>query len=184
MTTATSPADALAERLTGATLGALELVSVHLGAELGMYGSLAQHGPQTADEPAGTAGIAKRYARGGSGGDTYHAGNPSFLTNVEFRGEDGVDTAGYAGSAARWAAGVCGSATTAWATDGRFGLDTDNVGLRFEEFETSSGDYASRVYIAADGVEFLASRRRDGSQAENGEGPDGATGRAAQRRRR
>jgi hypothetical protein len=60
----------------------------------------------------------------------------------------------------------------------------DNVGLRFEEFETSSGDYAPRVYIAADGVEFLASRRRDGSQAEYGEGPDGATGRAAQRRRR
>ena len=47
--------------------------------------------------------------------------------------------------------------------------------LRFEEFETSSGEYASRVYIAADAVEFLASRRRDGSEADNGEGPDGPT---------
>ena len=43
--------------------------------------------------------------------------------------------------------------------------------LRFEEFETSGGDYASRVYIVADWVEFLASRRRDGSQADNGEHP-------------
>ena len=47
--------------------------------------------------------------------------------------------------------------------------------LRFEEFETSSGEYASRVYIAADAVEFLASRRRDGSQPDNGEGPEGTT---------
>jgi single-strand DNA-binding protein len=43
--------------------------------------------------------------------------------------------------------------------------------LRFEEFETRGGDYASRVYIVADAVEFLASRRRDGSQADNGQGP-------------
>jgi single-strand DNA-binding protein len=46
--------------------------------------------------------------------------------------------------------------------------------LRFEEFETSSGDYASRVYIAADQVEFLASRRnRDGSQSDHGREPEG-----------
>ena len=45
--------------------------------------------------------------------------------------------------------------------------------LRFEEFETKAGDYASRVYIAADAVEFLNSRRRsDDSQAENGQEPD------------
>ena len=43
--------------------------------------------------------------------------------------------------------------------------------LRFEEFETKSGDYASRVYIVADAVEFLASRRRDGSQADDAQGP-------------
>ena len=39
--------------------------------------------------------------------------------------------------------------------------------LRFEEFETSGGDYASRVYIVADAFEFLPSRRRGDSQAEN-----------------
>jgi single-strand DNA-binding protein len=45
--------------------------------------------------------------------------------------------------------------------------------LRFEEFETKGGDYASRVYIVADAVEFLASRRRrDDSHAENGQEPD------------
>jgi single-strand DNA-binding protein len=38
----------------------------------------------------------------------------------------------------------------------------------FEEFETKGGDYASRVYIVADVVEFLASRR-DGSQADDGD---------------
>src|SRR5918994_1350133 len=63
MTTATSPADALADRLFGATLGALELFSVYLGAELGLYRTLAQNGPQTADELARAAGIAPRYAR-------------------------------------------------------------------------------------------------------------------------
>jgi 2-polyprenyl-3-methyl-5-hydroxy-6-metoxy-1,4-benzoquinol methylase len=62
MTTATSPADTLAERLTGATLGALELLSVYLGAELGLYRALVQNGPQTADELARAAGIAPRYA--------------------------------------------------------------------------------------------------------------------------
>jgi single-strand DNA-binding protein len=44
--------------------------------------------------------------------------------------------------------------------------------LHFEEFETSSSEYALRVYIVADQVEFLASRRsRDGSQADNGQEP-------------
>jgi single-strand DNA-binding protein len=44
--------------------------------------------------------------------------------------------------------------------------------LRFEEFETKGGDYAARVYIVADAVEFLASRRRDGdSQADDAQGP-------------
>jgi single-strand DNA-binding protein len=38
--------------------------------------------------------------------------------------------------------------------------------LRFEEFETKGGDYASRVYIAADAVEFLARRADPGVSAE------------------
>lgn len=45
--------------------------------------------------------------------------------------------------------------------------------LRFEEFETKGGDYAARVYIVADDVEFLASRRRDGAEADNGPEPTG-----------
>src|SRR5688572_11568368 len=63
MTTATSRSDALAQRLFGATLGALELYSVYVGVELGLYRALEQDGPQTADELAGAAGIAPRYAR-------------------------------------------------------------------------------------------------------------------------
>jgi 2-polyprenyl-3-methyl-5-hydroxy-6-metoxy-1,4-benzoquinol methylase len=63
MTTAISRTDALAERLFGATLGALELFSVYLGAELGLYRPLVQDGPQTADGLASAAGIAPRYAR-------------------------------------------------------------------------------------------------------------------------
>jgi SAM-dependent methyltransferase len=56
-------AEALANRLFGATLGALELFSVYLGAELGLYRTLAEYGPLT---PAGLGergGIAERYAR-------------------------------------------------------------------------------------------------------------------------
>jgi single-strand DNA-binding protein len=42
--------------------------------------------------------------------------------------------------------------------------------LRFEEFETKAGGYASRVYLIADQVEFLASPRRRGEQpGENGQ---------------
>jgi hypothetical protein len=63
MTTATSSADALAERLFGSTLGALELFSVYLGTELGLYRALEQHGPLTSPELADRAGIAPRYAR-------------------------------------------------------------------------------------------------------------------------
>jgi SAM-dependent methyltransferase len=62
-TTPTDRADALAERLFGATLGALELFSVYLGAELGLYRRLADEGPFTAEGLAGRAGIAPRYAR-------------------------------------------------------------------------------------------------------------------------
>ena len=56
-------ADALAERLFGATLGALELFSVYLGVELGLYRALERHGALTPDELADRAGIAPRYAR-------------------------------------------------------------------------------------------------------------------------
>ncbi|HZO60160.1 MAG TPA: class I SAM-dependent methyltransferase [Solirubrobacterales bacterium] len=62
-TTVHDRTDALAERLFGATLGALELFSVYLGAELGLYRVLAAKGPLTATELAERAGIALRYAR-------------------------------------------------------------------------------------------------------------------------
>ena len=63
MTTTTSRTDALAERLFTASLGALELFSVYLGAELGLYHALDRNGPLTADGLARAAGIAPRYAR-------------------------------------------------------------------------------------------------------------------------
>jgi 2-polyprenyl-3-methyl-5-hydroxy-6-metoxy-1,4-benzoquinol methylase len=62
MTTTTDRTDALAERLFAATLGALELCSIYLGSELGLYGTLAHHGPLTSNELAEHAGIAPRYA--------------------------------------------------------------------------------------------------------------------------
>ncbi|WP_306212104.1 class I SAM-dependent methyltransferase [Actinoplanes sp. RD1] len=55
-------AEALADRLLTDTLGALELFSVFLGRELGLYEALAA-GPCTAGGLARTAGIAPRYAR-------------------------------------------------------------------------------------------------------------------------
>jgi ubiquinone/menaquinone biosynthesis C-methylase UbiE len=62
-TTVPDCTDALAERLFGATLGALELFSVYLGAELGLYRVLAASGPLTVAELADGADIAPRYAR-------------------------------------------------------------------------------------------------------------------------
>jgi 2-polyprenyl-3-methyl-5-hydroxy-6-metoxy-1,4-benzoquinol methylase len=56
-------ADALVERLFGATLGALELFSVYLGVELGLYRTLERGGALTPDELAERAGIDPRYAR-------------------------------------------------------------------------------------------------------------------------
>ena len=56
-------ADALAERLAGATVDALELYSVYLGAELGLYRALDEHPRLTYRELARHAGIAERYAQ-------------------------------------------------------------------------------------------------------------------------
>jgi len=55
--------DELAERLSGAVLGALDLQAVYLGDRLGLYQALADGGPATAPELAGRAGIHPRYAR-------------------------------------------------------------------------------------------------------------------------
>ena len=61
-TTALDRTDALAERLIGATIGALELFSIYLGAELGLYRALVEQGPLAAPDLADRAGIAPRYA--------------------------------------------------------------------------------------------------------------------------
>jgi len=56
--------EALVERLFGATVNALELFSVYLGTELGLYRLLdGREGGVTAGELAGEGGIADRYAR-------------------------------------------------------------------------------------------------------------------------
>jgi SAM-dependent methyltransferase len=63
MTTTTDRTAALAERIFADTLGALELHSIFLGVELGLYKALETHGPSTPAELAERAGIAPRYAR-------------------------------------------------------------------------------------------------------------------------
>jgi 2-polyprenyl-3-methyl-5-hydroxy-6-metoxy-1,4-benzoquinol methylase len=55
--------DALVERLNLATLGALELASVHVGNRLGFYRSLAEGGDANAGELASRTGTAERYVR-------------------------------------------------------------------------------------------------------------------------
>jgi 2-polyprenyl-3-methyl-5-hydroxy-6-metoxy-1,4-benzoquinol methylase len=55
--------DALAGRLFEATLGAFDLLAVHLGLDLGLYAALAEHGPATPAELAERSGVHHRYAR-------------------------------------------------------------------------------------------------------------------------
>lgn len=56
-------ADALAQRILDASLGAVDLLSIHLGDRLGWYRSLAAEGPATAAELATRTGTHPRYAR-------------------------------------------------------------------------------------------------------------------------
>jgi len=44
--------------------------------------------------------------------------------------------------------------------------------LLFDEFQTQDGSYASRVYIVAERVEFLASRKPSNGQASDDASPD------------
>src|SRR5439155_26945984 len=53
--------DALVERLFGATIGAFDLCGVYIGDRLGLYRALAEHGPASASELAGAAGLNERY---------------------------------------------------------------------------------------------------------------------------
>ena len=54
---------ALAGRIFDAGVGAMELVCVHLGKELGLYAALVEHGPLTPGELAKRTGIHPPYAR-------------------------------------------------------------------------------------------------------------------------
>jgi 2-polyprenyl-3-methyl-5-hydroxy-6-metoxy-1,4-benzoquinol methylase len=60
---APSPADALAERLFAAAIGAFDLAGVYLGDRLGWYRSLASDGPATPGELADRTETDERYAR-------------------------------------------------------------------------------------------------------------------------
>jgi 2-polyprenyl-3-methyl-5-hydroxy-6-metoxy-1,4-benzoquinol methylase len=55
--------DALVDRLFDATIGTLELFSIHLGWRLGLYETLRGAGPLTAGELAERASVHERYAR-------------------------------------------------------------------------------------------------------------------------
>lgn len=55
--------DALAGRLFAAALGAFDLLTIHLGLDLGLYDALRGGGPASAAELAQRAGIDERYAR-------------------------------------------------------------------------------------------------------------------------
>ena len=59
----TEERDAFAKRLFEATLGAFDLLAIHIGLDLGLYGALRDDGPATSGELAARAGIDKRYAR-------------------------------------------------------------------------------------------------------------------------
>lgn len=60
---ADTTSDALAERLFGALLGTVDMLSIFLGDRLGWYRSLVDDGPATASELATRTGTHPRYAR-------------------------------------------------------------------------------------------------------------------------
>jgi 2-polyprenyl-3-methyl-5-hydroxy-6-metoxy-1,4-benzoquinol methylase len=55
--------DALVERLFGATLGAMDVLSVYLGDRLGLYRALADRGASSSEELAAATGLEERYLR-------------------------------------------------------------------------------------------------------------------------
>jgi tRNA A58 N-methylase Trm61 len=62
-TDATSATDELVERLFAATIGCLEVASVHIGGRLGLYRALADGGDAKSSELAARTGCADRYVR-------------------------------------------------------------------------------------------------------------------------
>jgi SAM-dependent methyltransferase len=62
-TTAEVRRDELVERLFGSALGAVDLLCIYLGDQLGLYRALVDAGPSTSAQLAGAAGVDERYAR-------------------------------------------------------------------------------------------------------------------------
>ena len=60
---AISPVDALAQRILEASLGAVDLLTIHVGDRLGWYRCLAEDGPLSADDLAARTDTHPRYAR-------------------------------------------------------------------------------------------------------------------------
>ena len=60
---ASDAVEAFADRLFAATLGAIDLLAVHVGDRLGWYRALAQAGPMTSGALAEATGTAERYTR-------------------------------------------------------------------------------------------------------------------------
>ena len=63
MTSTDQVRDAFVERLFTSALGTMDVFTVYLGDRLGLYRTLAEHGPLTAGELAEHAGMYARYAR-------------------------------------------------------------------------------------------------------------------------
>jgi RTX calcium-binding nonapeptide repeat (4 copies) len=124
---------------------------------------------------------------GGSGRDTYAAGNPSFLTNVKFVGGSGFDTADYAASGGSAIGGVALS-NDGVANDGRRGLDTDSIGRDVESLTGSrfadeitahaATDCCSTVVTGGQGDDVLRAGADSSGNGlaifEMGSAPDGA----------
>jgi SAM-dependent methyltransferase len=62
-TSADTRRDELVERLFGSTLGAMDLLCVYVGDQLGLYRALVHEGPSTSAGLASVAGVNERYAR-------------------------------------------------------------------------------------------------------------------------
>src|SRR5438309_8411246 len=56
-------AGAFVERLFGAALDTIDILTVYIGDRLGLYRALAERGSLTSDELAGACGMHQRYAR-------------------------------------------------------------------------------------------------------------------------
>jgi predicted O-methyltransferase YrrM len=157
MTTTNDPvapgaADAFAERIFGAVLGAQLVQAVDLGDRLGWYRSLASDGPATSPELAARTGSAERYAR-------------EWLEHQAACGILTVDDAGAAPTERRFALPPAHAAVLA---------DPDSTAFMtpIARFATASGRFIDRIadaYRTGDGVSWdeLGDEARQAQAAAN-----------------